>query len=380
MPTVVGVVFSHPGKTYYFAPGDLQLVAGDKVIAKTANGSDLGEVVYPPLEITEEELTAPLKPVLRKADEADLEKAEASVAKQPEALEACKKKVAEARLPMKLVSAEYSFDASRITYFFTSESRVDFRQLVKELSSDMKARIEMRQVGVRDAARQVGGFGPCGQQLCCNRFLTDFAPVSVRMAKDQDLPLNPAKISGTCGRLLCCLRYEHEVYTDFNKRAPKRGSTIQTPGGPAQVLELRATKEAVLVRLESGGITEVPLNEGKSSCGCGGKKDGGCCGQHHKGEGGHQDMPLESALAERPAAPQREGRTDQRDGRGDRRNGRQDQRSDRAPQATSVDGGRPADQSAQAQAGPANQGQARDGEGGAPRKRRRRPRRRNNKD
>ncbi|MDI6821870.1 MAG: stage 0 sporulation family protein [Actinomycetota bacterium] len=220
MPRVVGVVFREAGKVYYFNPRRLDLKVGDNVIVKTSRGLEFGEVVMLPQDIPEDELTAPLKKVIRKATQEDRTQVEKNRAKEKEAFETCEEKIKEHGLPMKLVDVEYVFDKSRIVFYFTAEERVDFRALVKDLASIFRTRIELRQIGVRDEAKMIGGIGPCGRRLCCTLFLSDFEPVSIRMAKEQDLPLNPLKISGICGRLMCCLKYEYEWYKEFKSKAP----------------------------------------------------------------------------------------------------------------------------------------------------------------
>jgi len=228
MPTVVGVVLKKAGKVYYFDPQNLKLELGDKVIVETVRGSEFGEIVAPPREFSEDELVYPLKRVLRVATKDDESQEEKNRQKEKEAFEICQEKIEKHELPMKLIETECLFDGSKITFYFSAEGRVDFRELVKDLASTFRTRIELRQIGVRDEAKLIGGLGPCGRDLCCKLFLCDFEPVSIRMAKEQDLPLNPIKISGVCGRLMCCLKYEYQVYEDFKKRAPRLGKEIET--------------------------------------------------------------------------------------------------------------------------------------------------------
>lgn len=263
MPTVVGVVFKEAGKIYYFDPNGLNLKPGDNVIVKTSRGLEFGEIVSFPEDVPEEEISAPLKKVLRKASEEDKAKVERNREKEKEAFEVCEKKIEEHGLPMKLVDVEYVFDASRIIFFFTAEGRVDFRDLVKDLASTLKTRIELRQIGVRDEAKLIGGLGPCGRRLCCTLFLSDFEPVSIRMAKEQDLPLNPLKISGICGRLMCCLKYEYDAYKDFKKRVPSRGTQVETPRGVGVVVDYNVPRERVIVEVGEGLRFEVPVSEVK---------------------------------------------------------------------------------------------------------------------
>lgn len=257
MPKVVGVRFGPATKIYSFDPGEYEdLQAGDYVIVETVRGRELGRVVLPPHEVPEGEIVGKLKPVVRKAEPWDLLLAESFAAKEKEALEICKAKVAEHQLPMKLVRAEYNFDGSHLTFYFTAEHRVDFRALVRDLARTFKTRIELRQIGVRDEAKLMGGLGPCGRPLCCSTWLCEFAPTSIKMAKQQDLPLNPSEISGICGRLLCCLSYEHNFYAEVKARLPKVGSTITTPEGPGKVISHNVLAGTVRVQLPSEAIIE----------------------------------------------------------------------------------------------------------------------------
>ncbi len=267
MPIVVGVVFKKAGKVYYFDPDGIELKSGDKVVVKTSRGMEFGEIVASPMEVPEEEITSPLKKVVRRASGEDKDQLASNKQKEEEACRTCEEKIAKHGLPMKLIDVEYVFDRSKIIFYFTADGRVDFRELVKDLAAIFRTRIELRQIGVRDEAKMVGGLGPCGQRLCCTVFLGDFEPVSIRMAKEQDLPLNPLKISGICGRLMCCLKYEHEVYQDFKKRAPKRGTRVTTEWGIARIVEFNVPKEAVIVELESGQRVEMSLAEALS-CNC----------------------------------------------------------------------------------------------------------------
>jgi len=267
MPIVVGVVFKRAGKVYYFDPDEIDLKSGDKVVVKTSRGAEFGEIVSSPMQVPDEEITAPLKKVVRRATEEDKEQLKENKQKEKEAYKTAEEKILKHKLPMKLIEVEYVFDRSKIIFYFTADGRVDFRELVKDLASVFRTRIELRQIGVRDEAKMVGGLGPCGQRLCCTVFLGDFEPVSIRMAKEQDLPLNPLKISGICGRLMCCLKYEYEAYVDFKKRAPKRGTKFTTEWGPARIVEFNVPKETVIAELESGQRVEVPLQEALK-CGC----------------------------------------------------------------------------------------------------------------
>lgn len=212
MVRIVGVRFKKVGKVYYFDPGNLEFHSQDQVIVETARGIEFGEVVIPPKEVAEEDVINPLKKVLRIASPEDVRQVEENQGKEESAFEICQQKIAAHQLPMKLVDVEYTFDASKIIFYFTADGRVDFRDLVKDLASVFRTRIELRQIGVRDEAKMIGGIGSCGRVLCCASFLGDFEPVSIRMAKDQNLSLNPTKISGICGRLMCCLKYENDCY------------------------------------------------------------------------------------------------------------------------------------------------------------------------
>ncbi len=217
MIEVVGVRFKHAGKIYYFSPGDLKLAASDKVIVETARGVEFGELVIPARLVADEEVVLPLKQVMRKASSADEQFVKKNEKKEKEAFQICLEKIAKHQLPMKLIDVEYTFDTNKIIFSFTAEGRVDFRELVKDLAAIFRTRIELRQIGVRDEAKMLGGIGSCGRILCCASFLGDFEPVSIRMAKDQKLSLNPTKISGICGRLMCCLKYENGCYKSGEK-------------------------------------------------------------------------------------------------------------------------------------------------------------------
>lgn len=214
MVKVVGVRFKKAGKIYYFTPGDLDIEEGDAVIVETARGVEYGDIVLGPKYVDESEIVQPLKEVIRKAKSEDLVVVEENARKEKDAFEICLEKIANHELPMKLIDVEYTFDRKKVIFYYTAPGRVDFRELVKDLASVFRTRIELRQIGVRDEAKMIGGLGPCGRALCCATFLGDFAPVSIKMAKKQNLSLNPSKISGVCGRLMCCLRYEYEVYEE----------------------------------------------------------------------------------------------------------------------------------------------------------------------
>ena len=255
MVEIISVRFQSGGKQYYFNPDGRQFQIGDGVIVETSRGTEYGECVQANSMIDEIELTAPLRPVIRVATEEDRQTVEANREKEKKAFSICQQKIAEHGLDMKLVKAEYSFDGSKVLFFFTSEGRVDFRALVKDLAGAIHARIELRQLGVRDEAKMLGGLGICGKPFCCSQFLDEFQPVSIKMAKTQNLSLNPTKISGTCGRLMCCLKYEQEAYEDLVKHAPKQESFVETPDGAGTVSSVNLLRQTVQVRLESAPET-----------------------------------------------------------------------------------------------------------------------------
>ena len=255
MVEIISVRFQSGGKQYYFNPDGRQFQIGDGVIVETSRGTEYGECVQANSMIDEIELTAPLRPVIRVATEEDRQTVEANREKEKKAFSICQQKIAEHGLDMKLVKAEYSFDGSKVLFFFTSEGRVDFRALVKDLAGAIHARIELRQIGVRYEAKMLGGLGICGKPFCCSQFLDEFQPVSIKMAKTQNLSLNPTKISGTCGRLMCCLKYEQEAYEDLVKHAPKQESFVETPDGAGTVSSVNLLRQTVQVRLESAPET-----------------------------------------------------------------------------------------------------------------------------
>lgn len=257
MHRIVGISFRPGGKVHIYDPEDLPLVPGDEVIVPAGGGVELGRVVSPIREVEEEEIKEPLKKVMRRASSMDKAREKENVRKKEEAFRTARRLIQKHGLAMKLVDVDYSFDGSNVVFYFTSEGRVDFRELVKDLASELKTRIELRQVGVRDEAKMVGGLGPCGRNLCCSLFLPDFEPVSIKMAKEQDLPLNPSKISGICGRLLCCLTYESQVYEEFSKNAPPIGSKVEVDEGKGEVVGYLVPKELILVELEGGRRIEI---------------------------------------------------------------------------------------------------------------------------
>lgn len=243
--TVVGVRFKQAGKIYYFDPDGLNIKKDENVIVETARGIEFGFVEFPNREVSSSEITAPLKKVIRIADEQDKIQAEKNREREKEAINICAEKIAKHNLDMKLVDVEITFDMSKIIFYFTSDGRVDFRDLVKDLAAVFRTRIELRQIGVRDEAKMINGIGICGRTLCCATFLSDFHPVSIKMAKDQGLSLNPSKISGICGRLMCCLKYEQDTYEDLIKNLPHEGDIVETPEGDGEVLSVNVLKQVV---------------------------------------------------------------------------------------------------------------------------------------
>ena len=252
MKKIIGVRFKKPGKIYFFDPGDLNIEKNDNVIVETTMGEDIGKVVISDREIDEEKITSPLKQVIRVATKEDLDSLEHYKTKEPEALKICKEKIKKYKLDMNLIDVEYKFDGSKILFYFTADGRIDFRDLVKDLASIFKTRIELRQIGVRDEVKRIGGNGVCGRELCCCTFLDNFETVSIKMAKEQNIALNPSKISGNCGRLMCCLKYEHEAYSEKLSRLPKVGAIVKTPSGEGSVEGVEVLKEIVKVKIKDG--------------------------------------------------------------------------------------------------------------------------------
>ncbi len=252
MAKIIGVKFKQYGKLYYFAPGDGEFAEGQGVIVETARGAEYATVCMPCKEVPDEELVAPLKPVLRAATERDLENMRRNEERRAPAMKTAAEKIAARGLDMKLVDCEFAFDGSKVVFYFTADGRVDFRELVKDLSSVFHMRIELRQIGVRDEAKLLGGFGPCGRECCCSVCMPDFQKVSIKMAKNQGLSLNPGKISGLCGRLMCCLAYENDYYAEACKKMPKVGSEVGTPEGTGTVVNANMLKMEVKVRIDKG--------------------------------------------------------------------------------------------------------------------------------
>jgi len=261
MPEVVGIRFRQAGKLYYFDAVSIPLKFGDLVVAKTTHGLELGRVVIPPGNVPPDEIKEAIKPVLRKAHAGDMEQLKRSQKKEVEALKKSREIVKELNLPMKPISAQANLTGNYVTIFFSAEERVNFRELARRLSRSLRARIELKQVGIRDEAKLVGGIGRCGRPLCCLTFLDEFTPVSIRMAKDQDLSLSPMKISGVCGRLLCCLGYESEQYRAMKEKLPKIGQQVNTPLGKAKAVSANPLKETVLVELDNEVTVEFPLSQ-----------------------------------------------------------------------------------------------------------------------
>ncbi len=252
MKKIVGVRFKKPGKIYFFDPQDFEINKNDNVIVETAMGEEMGYVVVAKREIEESKLTTPLKKVVRIASKEDMESLKKFKSKEPEALKICKDKIKKYKLDMNLIDVEYKFDGSKILFYFTADGRIDFRELVKDLASVFKTRIELRQIGVRDEVKRIGGNGVCGRELCCCSFLDNFETVSIKMAKEQNIALNPSKISGNCGRLMCCLKYEQDVYTEKLGRLPKVGAIVKTPSGEGVVEGVEILKEVVKVKIKEG--------------------------------------------------------------------------------------------------------------------------------
>ena len=265
MYRVVGISFEKAGKIYYFDPDGIELEKGDKAIVETARGIEFGKVVLDKKEISEDELVAPLKKVIRKASLKDKDKHERNLELEAKAYDICLEKIKEHELPMKLIDVEYTFDHNKILFYFTADGRVDFRELVKDLAGIFKTRIELRQIGVRDEAKMVGGLGPCGRVACCCKFLRDFDPISINLAKKQDLSLNPAKISGLCGRLMCCLKYESDVYHSLKNEMPEEGDTVELEVGEGEIVERNLIKQTVKVKIKEGDLIEKDVNELKGN-------------------------------------------------------------------------------------------------------------------
>lgn len=261
MPKVASIRFKQAGPVYYFDPADVGFEIGDWVIVDTAHGQSMGQVIAGPDEVSPKDVQDPLKPIIRKAESHEIEKSEELKTREEEVLSKCAELVDKHDLPMKLISAEYNFDGSHLTIYFSAENKVDFRALLKEMGATFKTRVELRQIGARDVAKLLGGIGRCGRPVCCSTSLSKFAPISVRMARDQSLPLNPQMISGICGKLLCCLKYEHDQYLDIKSGLPFSGKSAMTPHGPGKVLNINYLKGTVTVLIEGEGTREFEFSQ-----------------------------------------------------------------------------------------------------------------------
>jgi cell fate regulator YaaT (PSP1 superfamily) len=274
---VVGIRFRPAGRIYYFDPQGQTFATGQYVIVETVRGVEAGRIVIASKKVGEGDLSDPLKPVLHVATEDELRLMLSYKSKEKDALVRCHERVVQHHLPMKLVEAEYTFDGSRLTFYFTADERVDFRALVRDLAATFRTRIELRQIGARDQAKLQGGVGPCGKTLCCSSWITDFGIVSIKMAKEQGLPLNPSKISGVCGRLMCCLSYENDNYIQAKQQMPQIGTFLDTPSGRGKVISINVPQNSVEVLLESGVPIHVPVGSAEEKRGAGGCGSGGAC-------------------------------------------------------------------------------------------------------
>lgn len=272
MTEVISVKFKETGRAYYFSPAGKTVKVGDSVIVETQNGNEFGIVSEGNHKVEDESVVQPLKKMLRFANEKDFKKLEDNKKKEAEAFALCEKLVEEHKLDMKLVEVEYSFDGGKIIFFFTSEGRVDFRELVKDLAAKFHTRIELRQIGVRDEAKMLGGIGICGQPYCCKQFLSDFQPVSIKMAKEQGLSLNPTKISGSCGRLMCCLKYEQDAYEYLNSFTPHVGATVKTKDGLATVIDVNLITGNLYVKLIDSDTIPIKVHRDEVKLVSNGKK------------------------------------------------------------------------------------------------------------
>ena len=290
MIKIVGVRFKNAGKIYYFDPVDLEIEKNIDVVVETARGLEYGKIVVGPKEIEEEKLISPLKPIIRIATEEDKAIYRENKEKAKETFEICQQKIKEHGLTMFLIDCEYTFDRNKLIFYFTAEGRIDFRELVKDLASIFKTRIELRQIGVRDEAKSIGGLGTCGRKLCCSSWLGDFQPVSIKMAKDQSLSLNPTKISGICGRLFCCLKYEHDVYVEAIEKMPVVGSVVKVENQKGKVIEINPLLEQIKIEFNDKTIKtclaeEVKVLHVPKKC------ENGCCGG---GKCKHDDIDSET--------------------------------------------------------------------------------------
>ena len=330
MIKVVGIRFQRAGKIYYFDPLDYDLETAMHVIVETARGVEMGTVLIPPKEVEDDKVIQPLKPVIRVATDEDEKVMECNKEKEAEAYVICKEKIAKHGLEMKLVAAEYTFDNNKLLFYFTADGRIDFRELVKDLASVFRTRIELRQIGVRDETKMLGGIGICGRELCCKSYLTDFVPVSIKMAKEQNLSLNPTKISGVCGRLMCCLKNEQDTYEYLNSRLPSVGDYVTTPGGmKGEVQSINVLRQLVKVIVDNGEekeLIEYPVDDLQFTPKR--RKDVKVTEEELKELEGLEDSGIETAKEEKPERPARNN-YQQRDNqnRGNRYN--QNNRGDR---------------------------------------------------
>ena len=330
MTKVIGVRFRTAGKIYFFSPGKFEVKRGDQVIVETARGVEFGNVVMGPKEVKDEEITQPLKTVIRLATEDDRRVEEKNRKKEKEAFQICLEKIHKHGLEMKLIDAEYTFDNNKVLFYFTADGRIDFRELVKDLASVFRTRIELRQIGVRDETKILGGIGICGRELCCKSYLTDFVPVSIKMAKEQNLSLNPTKISGVCGRLMCCLKNEQDTYEYLNSRLPSVGDYVTTPGGmKGEVQSINVLRQLVKVIVDNGEekeLIEYPVDDLQFTPKR--RKDVKVTEEELKELEGLEDSGTETAEEEKPERPARNN-YQQRDNqnRGNRYN--QNNRGDR---------------------------------------------------
>ncbi len=336
MVNVIGVRFENAGKLYFFDPGELWPTPGDYVLVETSRGIEFGEVVTGIKEIDDATLQSPLKPVVRIASAEDLQHFKDNKAAEKEAYQICQKKISEHKLDMKLVSVEYTFDNSKILFYFTANGRVDFRSLVKDLAGVFKTRIELRQIGVRDEAKMLGGLGVCGRPICCGTFLGDFQPVSIKMAKEQNLSLNPTKISGICGRLMCCLKYEQDQYEQTRKKMPKVGKEVITPEGPGVVWDLNIIKETVRVRIQKGDSSELkdfPMDEVHRPGAQNNRREepAAPAAVEAPDEVQPDELPVEEAPAEPQPQPRRKERPAREDRKSRRAEGEKAPREERRP-------------------------------------------------
>jgi cell fate regulator YaaT (PSP1 superfamily) len=307
MPVVVGVSFRPVTKVYYFDPGLLlDLTADEYVVVETSQGQEVGQVTWSPRAVADHLLAGELKPVVRRATAIDLVERDRFRRREEDVLVQCRARVREHKLPMTVVSAEYSYEGSRLVVSFTAEGRIDFRDLVRDLAKTLNTRIEMKQIGVRDQAKVLDGVGKCGRQLCCSAWLREFNPVTIKMAKQQNLPLNPPEISGVCGRLLCCLAYEADVYEDARKQLPKVGAAVMTPEGEGRVRRVQPLRETVTVRLDDGSMHEYSVTDlGERGTAGAGRACGGCAMRRQTGQPADtdEDPDLPASLSDDDRSP-----------------------------------------------------------------------------